>query len=170
MKRFFLILIGLIVMVLVVAAFLPKTFLTERSTVIDRPVAEVYDYIKLVRNQDHYGKWNLSDPEMKRSEVGTDGTVGYTYSWDGEKVGKGSQTITKLEENKAIYTSLDFGFGEPATSHMVLEPVSAGATKVTWGISGKSPWPMNLMTAVYDVGKDFEEGLANLKKVMEGRP
>mgnify|MGYP000940641981 CR=1 FL=1 len=170
MKRFFLILIGLIVILLVVAAFLPKTFLTERSVVIDRPVAEVYSYVKLVRNQDHYGKWNLSDPEMKKSEVGTDGTVGYIYRWDGEKVGKGSQTITKLDENKAIYTELDFGFGEPAVSHMVLEPVSATSTRVTWGISGKSPWPMNLMGLLYDVGKDFDEGLANLKKVLESKP
>jgi uncharacterized protein YxeA len=169
MKRILLFIIGLIIILLVVAAFLPKKFFTERSVVIDRPINEVYNYVKFVRNQDNYGKWNLSDPEMNKKESGTDGTVGYTYSWDGKKVGKGSQTITKLVENEALYTELNFGFGEPAVSHMLLESVGPGSTKVTWGISGNSPWPMNLMGLFYDIGKDFGEGLDNLKKVLEGK-
>lgn len=167
LKKILLGLLGVVILLLIIAAFLPKTFKSERSVVINRPQQEVFDYVKYIKNQDSYGKWNLMDPEMKKSYEGTDGTVGFKYTWDGKKVGKGTQTIVRLTEGKEIETSLDFGFGDPATSHMILEPVSASETRVTWGISGDSPWPMNLMGYVYDMGADFEEGLNNLKNILE---
>ncbi|ADQ18901.1 SRPBCC family protein [Leadbetterella byssophila] len=167
MKKFLLIIVALIALLLLVAAFLPKDFMSERSVVINRPSHEIYEYVKYVQNQDHYGVWNLSDPEMKRTTEGVDGTVGFKYSWDGKKVGKGSMTITELVEGKSIVSLLDFGFGEPAKSHMILDPIDANSTKVTWGLSGRSPWPLNLMSLFFDVGKDFEEGLQNLKGILE---
>ncbi len=167
LKKILLGLLGVVILLLIIAAFLPKTFKSERSIVINLPQQEVFDYVKYVKNQDNYGKWNLMDPEMQKSYEGTDGTVGFKYSWDGKKVGKGTQTIVSITEGQEIETSLDFGFGDPAASHMILEPVSASETKVTWGISGKSPWPMNIMGYVYDMGDDFEEGLTNLKNLLE---
>lgn len=167
LKKILLALVGMVVLLLIVAAFLPKTFKAEASIVINRPQQEVYDYVKYIKNQDNYGKWNLMDPEMKKSYEGTDGTVGFTYSWDGQKVGKGTQTITRLTEGQEVQSELDFGFGDPALSHMILEPVSATETKVTWGISGDSPWPMNIMGLFYDMSGDFEEGVTNLKNVLE---
>lgn len=167
LKKILLVLLGVVILVLIIAAFLPKTFKSERSIVINRPQQEVFDYVKYIKNQDNYGKWNLMDSEMQKSYEGTDGTVGFKYTWDGKKVGKGSQTIVSITEGQEIETSLDFGFGDPATSHMIVEPVSESETKVTWGISGKSPWPMNIMGLVYDMGGDFEEGLTNLKNLLE---
>ncbi len=167
LKKILLVLVGIAVLLLIVAAFLPKTFKAEASVVIHRPQQEVYDYVKYVKNQDHYGKWNLMDPEMKKSYEGSDGTVGFRYSWDSEKVGKGTQTIMRLTEGQEVLTELDFGFGDPASSHILVEAVSPSESKVTWGISGDSPWPMNIMSLFYDMSGDFEEGLTNLKNVLE---
>lgn len=167
LKKILLGLLGLVAVLLIIAAFLPKTFKAEGSIVINRPQQEVFDYVKYVKNQDNYGKWNLMDPEMKKTYEGTDGTVGFKYTWDGKKVGKGSQTILKISEGEEIETELDFGFGDPAISYMIVEPVSAAETKVTWGISGNSPWPTNIMGLFYDMSGDFKEGLNNLKNVLE---
>lgn len=108
----------LIAIPLIVALFVPKEFAAQSEITIDKPKQEVFNYVKFMRNQDHFGVWQLSDPQMKKSEVGTDGQVGFKYSWDGEKVGKGSQTITRIVEGETIETSLDFGFGEPSKGYL----------------------------------------------------
>lgn len=167
LKRIIIVLLIIIAIPLLVALFVSKEFHSEREIVIDKPSWEVFDYIKYVKNQDNYGVWQLSDPEAKFKEEGTDGTVGYKYSWDGKKVGKGTQSITNVLHNEKLETELDFGFGEPAQSYILTEEVSPDQTKVTWGISGKTPYPWNLMGLFYDMGKDFEGGLENLKKILE---
>ena len=94
--------LGIVALVLIAALFAPKEFASEREVVIDKPQKQVFDYIKFVKNQDNFGIWQLSDPEAEMTEEGTDGTVGFKYSWDGKKVGKGSQTITGISTNEKL--------------------------------------------------------------------
>ncbi len=161
-------LLGIIALALIVAAFLPKDYKEEGSIVINKPKQEVFDYMRHIKNMDNYGVWNLSDPNMEKWYEGTDGTVGFKYSWNGKKAGKGTQTIKKIEDGR-VETELNFGFGEPATSHMIIEEIAATQTKVTWGISGHSGWPRNLMTCMFSgtMNKAFNDGLTNLKNVLE---
>lgn len=167
LKRILLGILALVVILLIVAAILPKTFSSERQIVINKPRSEVFEYIKYVKNQDNYGVWQLSEPDLKKAYEGNDGTVGFKYSWDGKKLGKGSQTISNIVEGEKLETKLDFGFGDPATSHLITKDAGAGQTTVIWGLSGKSPYPLNIMSLFFDVGDDFEKGLANLKAVLE---
>ncbi len=166
-KKILIVLLAIIAIPLIIALFVKKEFTSEREIIIDRPVSQVYDYVKYVQNQDNFGKWQLSDPEAKLVSEGTDGTVGFTYRWDGDKVGKGSQTITGLVEDEKVETELDFGFGEPARSYILTEATGPSQTKVTWGIAGRSPYPLNLMGLFFDIGDDFAEGLQNLKTLLE---
>lgn len=167
LKRIALICLALIALVLVVAAFAPKSFRSEKQIVINKPRNEVFAYIRMVKNQDHYGVWQLSDPGMKKSYEGTDGTAGFRYSWDSKELGKGSQTITNIVNEERMDTELYFGFGDPAKAYMITEDAGTGQTRVTWGISGRSPYPFNIMNLFYDMGKDFDQGLKNLKGVLE---
>lgn len=157
----------LIALLLIVALFVPKEFKSEREIVINKPKQEVFDYIKYLKNQDNYGVWQLSDPNMKKSYEGTDGTVGFKYTWDSEKLGKGSQTITNIIDSERIESDLDFGFGDVAHAHFAVKEANPDQTTVTWGISGKTPYPFNIMGLFFDMGKDFEEGLQNLKNILE---
>lgn len=164
------ILIGFLVFIavtLIAAAIAPKGFQSQSEIVINKPKNEVFEYIKYVRNQDHYGVWQKSDPEAKYVSEGRDGTVGFKYSWEGEKVGVGSQTITEIIENEKLETALYFGFGAPATSTITTEALAPDQTRVTWGFEGKSPYPLNLVSLFYDTSGDFEEGLRNLKEILE---
>lgn len=167
LKRILLFLLAIIVLALVIGLFLPKTMEGKASVEINKPVEEVFEYIRYLKNQDNYGVWHLSDPEMKKTFSGTDGSVGFKYSWDGKKVGKGTQTIIEIKENQELLTELDFGMGEPAKSYMSTEPNGDGKTKVSWKVVGKSPYPFNVLAIFYDMNKDLQDGLNNLKGVME---
>lgn len=167
LKRIIIVLLVIIAIPLIAALFVSKDFQSQSEIIIDKPVAEVYDYVKYVKNQDNFGVWQLSDPEMKTSETGADGTVGFKYTWEGEKTGTGAQTIVNLVDNQRVDTELDFNMGEPAKSYFLLEEVGNNQTKIVWGMSGRSPYPWNLMSLFYDMSADFEKGLVNLKELLE---
>lgn len=167
LRRIFIAIAILIGLVLIVALFVPNEFKSERQISINKSKEEVFDYIKYIKNQDNYGVWQLSDPKMKKSYKGEDGTVGFVYSWNSESMGEGSQKITKIKEGERLETELNFGFGEPAHAYFTTTSEGENKTKVVWGITGKSPYPWNIMSLFYDMGNDFDEGLKNLKKELE---
>lgn len=168
LKYIVLTILGIVVLALILAAFLPKKFDTARSITINKPVNEVYDYIKFLKNQEQYGEWFKMDENIETSYSGTDGTTGFTISWKSKKVGNGRQVITGLSENQKIETNLFFeNSEEPATSYISLHNTSPTATDVTWGVAGEMPYPFNLMQLFYDMGNDFEKGLVNLKGILE---
>src|SRR4249919_1900502 len=109
-KRILLGLAALVVLVLVVALFVPGEYKVERSTEISRSKKEVFNYVKHIRNQDKYSVWNMADPNIVMNFKGEDGNVGFVSAWDSkmEHVGKGEQEITKINEGESIETVLRF--------------------------------------------------------------
>src|SRR6187455_1212900 len=60
-------LIVLLVATVVILAFAVKTDLkVEREVTINRPKAEVFDYVKKLKNQNSWGPWHKKDPAMKQ--------------------------------------------------------------------------------------------------------
>ena len=175
LKRILLGLLALVALALITAFFVDDQLGAERSVVVNRPVNEVYRYIKLLKNQEAYSKWNSIDPAMKKTYRGTDGTVGFISAWESQndEVGKGEQTITALKEGERMDTELHFiePFESRAASFMTTQANGEGKTKVTWGFSGKMNYPLNLMCLFMDmnkaIGDDFETGLTNLKQQLE---
>jgi len=170
----------LIVIVLIVAAvliaamFAGKEMNIERKVLIDKPLNEVFDYLKFVRNQDHFSVWNMTDPNMNKYYKGTDGEVGYVYSWDSptnKNVGAGEQVILSIEEGKNIQYEVRFSrpMKNVAKSGFVFEKVSENQTHVLWGFYSPAKFPMNVMKGVMEkmLGKDLEKSLGNLKNVLE---
>ena len=59
-------LLGLIAIVLIAALFVPKTFHAEKgSTVVNKPNAEVFNYVKQIKNQENFGVWFKMDPNIQ---------------------------------------------------------------------------------------------------------
>lgn len=163
-----------IVVILIAALFVKKKFNVEMQTIINKPKQQVFDYIKLLRNQDSYSVWARKDPNMQRDFKGVDGTAGFISSWVGNKeVGTGEQEILKITEGERIDTKLRFlkPFKTQSDAYMITETVSETQTRVRWGFDGAFPYPMNIMLLFIDmnkgVGNDFSEGLSNLKAVLE---
>ena len=166
------IILFLIIAVFIAALFIKKDFSSEQSIVIKKPESLVFDYIKHLRNQNHYSKWALLDTDMKTSFTGTDATPGFISSWDGNKdVGKGEQEIKKITANR-IDTELRFErpFRSVAKSYMETDSINTGETKVTWGFNGHTNYPLNIIH-IFGVdklvGSDLRTGLKNLKQILE---
>ena len=159
----------------IMAIFLKKDYLIEREIIINRPKQEVFDYIKHLKNQNEWSKWATTDPNMKATYSGTDGTVGFTYTWDSNNktVGKGMQEITKITDGEYVgYIEWDFRFaGKPHTiCHWTTETVSENVTRMKWVFTGRVNYPMNFMILFFE--KLIGEGtlapeLVNLKTKME---
>lgn len=173
-KRIIFGLLIVIALLLIIAIFVEKEYTVQREVIINKPKTEVFDYIKFLKNQDNYSKWNKLDNNMKKTYKGTDAQVGFTYRWEGnEDVGVGEQEILAIHEGKQI--DFDLRFIEPIKSHskasMGTESISENETKVFWRIDGKMNYPFNLflltMNADEMIGGDLEEGLKNLKNVLE---
>ena len=174
-KKIFITLGIIFAMVLIVALFLKKDYTIEKEIVINKPKAEVFEYIKLIKNQDNYSKWNKLDPNMKKSYKGTDGTVGFVSAWESnnEQVGSGEQEILKIAEGEKIEMKLRFKipFETENDAYMISENAATNQTKVKWGFHGSFPYPFNIMKLFINmekaVGSDLEEGLNNLKTILE---
>lgn len=165
----------LIALVLITALFVKNDYTIEREIVINKPKQEVFDYIKLLKNQAYYSKWVMQDPKVKREEKGIDGTVGFVTSWDSEndEVGKGEQEIKGVVEGERLDLALHFikPFEGRATAYMTTEAVTENQTKVKWGFKGSMPYPFNIMRIIMNIenhlGGDLSTGLTNLKGVLE---
>lgn len=163
----------IVAVILIAALFLKKDMHAEREVVINKPKDVVFDYIKYIKNQDNYGKWQLMDPGMHKEYSGTDGTEGFIYRWDSKKVGQGEQTISKVIPGERLETELKFkGFmGGDAHCSLTTEAVGDNQTKVKWTFDSKMSWPMNGMQLFVNMdkmlGEDFQTGLNNLKTVLE---
>jgi len=172
-KKILFVIAGIIVLALVAALFVSKEYNVKREITINKPSQEVFDYVKFIKNQEHYNKWVMMDPNMKKEYQGTDGTVGFVYAWDSQKddVGKGEEEIKLLDEGKKINLEVRFirPFEGLATTEMTTEAVSPTQTKVSWGMSGRSPYPMNLTNTIMDgmLGADLEQSLQTLKGILE---
>ena len=167
------ILAGLIVLVLLAAAVMPKDFKIEREIVIDKPKAEVFGYIKMMqKNGNSWSPWIKKDPKMVQTSKGTDGTVGYVGSWSGNsEVGVGEEEITNIVPNERIDMELRFSKPMKATRHAyyITETIGADQTRVIWGMTGTTPFPYNAICFFMQkkVGAEFAAGLGNLREVLE---
>jgi len=174
--KYIVIIIGvLIAALLIVGLILPKEYKLSREVTIKRNNTDVYNYVKYLKNQSHYNVWAMMDPNQITTYTGEDGQVGFTSAWKSEidSVGAGAQTIVAMNEG----TSIDYEiiFTEPFESTMqtamLFEPVDGSSTKVTWNFRGDMNYPFNVMLLVYDMekslGKDLQQGLNNLKELME---
>ncbi|NND62228.1 MAG: SRPBCC family protein [Flavobacteriaceae bacterium] len=165
----------IIAVFIILAAAAPKKYRVSREIDINRPQHEVYDYLKYVKNQNNWGPWAKRDPNMKQTYIGTDGTIGFVSRWesDHKQVGAGEQEIIKLEDNKRMESELRFLKPWKSISYgfLVADDNGDGTTKVTWGFYGTNKIPFNIMMLFFNmdkaVGKDFEEGLADLKQILE---
>lgn len=167
--------LGIIVVLLIIAAFMKKEFQVEREITIAKPKQLVFDYLKMVKNQENYSVWNRKDPNAKKAYTGTDGTVGFISAWesDNKDVGVGEQEIKKIVEGERLDMELRFKKPMNTTNnaYFTTTAIDSVHTKVVWGFNGKMPYPFNAMLLFMDfdemVGKDFSDGLANMKEILE---
>lgn len=172
---FLYILSGILILYLILSLIAPKNYHVSRSIDVNKSLPEVYDFIKYLKNQDHWSPWNHKDPNLKKEYLGEDGEVGFVSSWKGNKqVGEGEQEIIAIYVNDRVESKLRFlkPWKSESDAYIKVEEVSPETTKVTWGFSGVNKPPGNVFMLFFNmdkmIGKDFESGLTALKEYLEG--
>lgn len=166
--------IAILALVVALAVMAPREYEVKRSIVIDKARPEVYEYLRFLRNMEHWSSWSRKDPNMEHQYRGTDGEVGAISVWKGNReVGVGEQEITGLVSNERIESRLRFfkPWKSESDAFIHLEEVSPGTTRVEWGFKGRSQLPFSIFMLFINmdrmIGKDFEEGLDALKEELE---
>lgn len=167
------VIVAIIAVILILAARRPDTFRIERSIAIHAAPEKVYSLLDDFHNWSSWSPWEKLDPAMNRSFSGAASGKGAGYAWQGnKKVGRGAMEILESDVAKKLVIKLDFL--EPFEAHNTAQfdlAHQAGDTAVTWAMVGPSPFMMKVMHVFMNmdkmVGKDFEEGLRNLKACAE---
>ncbi len=112
---------------------------------------------------------------MKRTYSGPSFGMGAVSDWDSTgRAGSGRMSIIESAPPTRVVIKVDFV--KPFVAHNLNEFIleHGPATKVTWSMQGSNLYVMKLVNIFITMdrvmGKHFETGLDNLKKVAENRP
>jgi hypothetical protein len=161
-----------LIALLAYAATRPDVFRVQRSLRIAAPPKVIASHIDDFREWAAWSPYEKLDPAMQRTFSGPTRGVGAVYGWNGNsKAGAGQMEIIEDTPERVAF-KLEF------TRPMRANNVSAfefapedGQTNVTWSMQGPSAYVMKLMGVFMNmdnmIGRDFETGLGNLKKLCE---
>jgi Polyketide cyclase / dehydrase and lipid transport len=162
-----------IVAVLAFAFTKPDSFRVERSLKVKAPADAIYPQVADFRRWTGWSPYENRDPAMKRTYGGAAQGKGATYAWDGNNnVGAGHMEILEASTPSKLRIKLDFErpFEGHNTAEFTFVP-QGDATQVTWAMDGPAPFMSKVMQVFINmdnmIGKDFEAGLASLKKLSE---
>jgi hypothetical protein len=169
------IILGVIALLLLIAARMPKAMNVEQTIVINKSKKEVFDYVKYIKNHDNFSVWAMMDPYMKKEYRGTDGETGFVYAWDSNKkknVGTGEQEIKAISNGERIEHEIRFikPRQDVAQAKFIFTAVGEKQTNVHWAFYSRMKFPGNIMKPLISgiLDKSLVTGLNNLKTILEG--
>ncbi|HLI98238.1 MAG TPA: SRPBCC family protein [Bradyrhizobium sp.] len=166
-----------IILVLILASTKPDHFSVRRSVMVMASAEKIFPLINDFHQWVNWSPWENKDPAMKRTYGGSESGQGAVYAWDGNKnVGSGRMEILDASLPSKIVIKLDFF--KPFEGHNIVEfsmlsqsQAAGTATKIEWVMHGPAPFMHRVMQLFMNfdkmIGKDFEVGLANLKRATE---
>jgi hypothetical protein len=155
--------------ILLYAAMKPDTFSISRSASIDAPSSRIFPFVNDLAD---HPKWSpfARDPKVNNRIGNPSSGTGARVDFDGSCAGTlsiadsrpPSKIVMRLQMTKPMWcdNQIEFSFVPQGNS-----------TNVTWAMSGRQPYLGKLMSVFIDCekmcGKQFEQGLADLKKLSE---
>lgn len=156
--------------VLIAGAILPAKVSVKAEREIFLSPQKIFYSLATFSNRMQWDPWAATDSTATAEFSLKDGYVGSTYSWNGEIIKTGSETIDSVGFGSYIRSSLNFNDGgKPAKAEWILNPTDAG-TMVTWQFEGEGAYPVErifLNLFKKSMQKSFTDGLENLKKLLE---
>jgi len=175
LKKVLLAIVALVVVFLVIVAMQSSEFHVERSATIGAPAADVFAQVNDFHAWQAWSPWAKLDPAAKDTYEGPAAGTGAIFKWSGNNdVGEGAMTITESHPSDLIKLQLEFVRPYAGSSTVGFRFKADGdKTVVTWAMSGHK----NFMAKAFGlfmsmdkmVGGQFEQGLSQLKTVVESR-
>jgi hypothetical protein len=173
------ILIGIaiiIVVFVIVVALQPADFRVARTTTIAAPASAVFAQVNDFHKWGAWSPYEKIDPALKRTYSGASAGVGAIYEWAGNKnVGEGKMTIIDSRPDELIQIRLEFlkPFAATNMAEFSLTPQD-GQTAITWAMTGHKNFMFKAVGLFMNmdkmVGGQFEQGLGQLKTLVEAAP
>jgi hypothetical protein len=161
-----------VVIVIVFTIIQPTKGYVERSVVINAPVKEVFRELNTYQNFTAWSPWAKMDAEAKYTYDGPSSGVGAKMAWEGNSIGKGSQWIEESVPDTRIKNGINFeDLNGVFYAQYMLEP-QGEQTKLTWTYDGINNGFLGKMRWLFmkgALGKQYEEGLHDLKYLIEKR-
>jgi hypothetical protein len=171
-KSLIVLLIIIIVLFIVIGIILPEDYLLSRSVVIDASPQQIHPYLNNLNNWPEWSPWTENDPTLKVTVGDIYSGVGASQSWV-SKDGDGSLVFTASNPQNGIDYDLEFNQGQFQCKSGFKYVPEGQNTQVIWEMTGTVDTPVigGYFAAKMDswVGKEFEKGLQNLKKVVENK-
>jgi Polyketide cyclase / dehydrase and lipid transport len=162
---------------LILGLVMPKDITVSRTAAMHSSKEVVFNQMSNFKNWVNWSPWYRMDPGVKMTYTGTDGAAGSAYHWEGDEKKSGAGDMKCLSIDG---TTMNFqvDFTKPnhghATGFLKAEDAGNNNTTATWSFTMHMPYPFNAMTVFMNMdkmlGKDFEDGLANMKSYVENRP
>jgi hypothetical protein len=167
------IIVVIIVIPLSAALFVPRSYTVSVSENINLPRNQVYNYVRMLKNQKEYNVWVMQDPDLNPEIVGKDGSVGAIQRWNSkiDDVGEGEQEITGLTSER-----IDFAlrFKRPikgtAKAASIFKTISVNQTRLTSEFYSFAPYPLSLPSYLFGkkmIKEAQVKNLHNIKRILE---
>ena len=165
----------LVVILVLVIVTRPEDFSITRSATMSVTPQVVFPQVNDLHNWEAWSPWAKLDPNMKMTFAGPEVGTGATYTWTGNsKVGEGRMTIVESRPSELVRIKLEFmkPFAATNASEFTFQPQGTQTT-VTWSMTGKRNFMTKAMSLVMSMekmlGGQFEQGLAQMKAIVEAR-
>lgn len=172
-KKILLALTGIVTVFAIIVVLQPDEFRVTRSATISAPPAAVFAHVNDLRKWKDFSPWAKLDPSAEMIFEGAPSGTGAVCIWAGnENVGEGSMTIIASRPPERIRYRLDFlkPIEGSSTAEFTFKPVGE-ETVVTWSMTGTNDLMAKavglFMNCDKIIGGQFEEGLADLKAIVE---
>lgn len=163
----------LLVVLGVVVAMQPSEFVVTRKMSMQAPPEEVFAQLNNFQNWNGWSPWAKLDPHAKNTFAGPEAGTGAEFHWDGNnEVGAGGMKIVESKPNELVKLKLSFlrPMESSCDTTFLLQP-QGDQTEVTWSMAGENNFIGKAMCLAMDmdklVGGQFEEGLTNIKAIVE---
>lgn len=138
LRKLALVTLTFVVVLLVIAALLPRDWRVEASALIAAPPARVLPWVASPRRWRDWTSWAKADPRAVHTFAGPDSGAGARWQWHGPTMGRGALTITSADETGVSFDEAIESDVVNARGHLRFSTEEAG-TRVSWLDEGTLP-------------------------------
>lgn len=171
MRKFLSFIILLLLILGIIGYLLPTNFTVSRTETISSTAAHIHEYVGDLNKWQTWTAWKGENPEIVITIGERTTGIGASQSWT-DKHGGGSLTFTSWSPEKGIEYDLFFQGGKyKSKSAIKYDTSSQTRTRVHWTLEGDMSMPIIggyfALFMNYSIGKMFQDGLNQLKTIVE---
>jgi hypothetical protein len=170
--KILLVAVAVLVVLCIAIARRPSAFRIQRSVTIAAPASVIFAHLDDFHAWSAWSPYEKLDPNAVKTYSGAPAGTGSVFHYVGKKLGEGRMTIVDRRRNELVAIKAEFVKPMAATNRIefTLQPSNEGVV-VTWSMVGRNSFVFKAFGMMVNmdqlVGKEFESGLADLKRLSE---